>query len=66
MSAKPFRELRDVPVSRGDGEDCLLGVIDARRRLPAPTVDLDEDPERDPGGTLVAVRKWVVLRESDR
>jgi len=52
-----------APGAGGDGQDGLLGIIDSRCGVPRPTVDRDEEAQRYPGGALVAVGQWMVLRE---
>ena len=65
MNPEPLGGTSLVPFAGGDGDNCSFGVVDARLWFPSPSVDVDEKSQRDPSGAFVAVRKWMVARQSN-
>ena len=65
MNSEPLSGTRLVPIAGGDRDNCGFGVVDARLWIPSPSVDVDDQSQRDPSCALVLVRKRVVACQSN-
>lgn len=61
---RPTADPLVLPLASGYGQHRTFRFIDGRVWLPRPIVELNEDAERHPGSTLIAVGEWMVACES--